>query len=720
MDKNYNFFALRLQKVCLEHERRVVSECFDSLCLDGHMSSLSMSVDGFPELDEFDTCLDCGSGQQERSSRELGVQVLMDLISSRRRHAWRMWSTFTRRQRFEDLQCTVMQAMQFSAPSLPAEVKFEEKQTMSKPSFQEEVTQRPAAYRPSSVQSQTEDVLASSALSQATSLRSPSSRGSAQVDAVSDVMDDLRAALETEDAHETGAASYDHVKSVHVAQSDVRPHVQEPPSKPSVVDFSRSASGTLIRGGVSLDYGFVGQGYDGNAIRLRSRGRIVHRSERHHGQDHPEVAQALVRLADHQLGAPSMMQTASLQRALRIQERHFGKDHIRLLDTLSRLFSLHRETGHVEAERVVHSRIESIKARQERLHCVAVHQPALAQDAKPPDSSRYAVLKSELAQERARADKLQLLNDEAVVSELCQSSGCARTNHRWSGDVDIVRELSTDQANVDEVIRLAEMLLGSGLLGTPPKEPQLLPASLLCRLVERLRRAVMCDALRWWSQRSAIMSSVVKMAEVAPTASQAETASWPDTVRADTMTLSSAMRQDANGSTCTQRVSTPAKEPLSTHEDLVTPNLQSELQVMEEAMERAAARTRDMVDAEARAAEREARTSQECAQLRAELNRWRTYAASEQSFDMESVTQPDYSGRARLRGGVFTSTAHTSDAKRGSRLLIVPSPTASSSQRKTVPEFDESSVHLDAAFGNSELDDGDDETSDEDLTGFLG
>lgn len=691
MDKNYNFFALRLQKVCLEHERRVVSECFDSLCLDGHMSSLSMSGDGFPELDEFDTCLDCGSGQQERSSRELGVQVLMDLISSRRRHAWRMWSTFTRRQRFEDLQCTVLQAMQFSAPSLPAEVKFEEKQTMSKPSFQE-VTQRPAAYRPSSVQSQTEDVHASSALSQATSLRSPSSRESAQVDAVSDVMDDLRAALETE----------------------------EPPSKPSVVDFSRSAFGTLIRGGVSLDYGFVGQGYDGNAIRLRSRGRIVHRSERHHGQDHPEVAQALVRLADHQLGAPSMMQTASLQRALRIQERHFGKDHIRLLDTLSRLFSLHKETGHVEAERVVHSRIESIKARQERLHCVAVHQPALAQDAKPPDSSRYAVLKSELAQERARADKLQLLNDEAVVSELCQSSGCARTNHRWSGDVDIVRELSTDQANVDEVIRLAEMLLGSGLLGTPPKEPQLLPASLLCRLVERLRRAVMCDALRWWSQRSAIMSSVAKMAEVAPTASQAETASWPDTVRADTMTFSSAMRQDANGSTCTQRVSTPAKEPLSTHEDLVTPNLQSELQAMEEAMERAAARTRDMVDAEARAAEREARTSQECAQLRAELNRWRTYAASEQSFDMESVTQPDYSVRARLRGGVFTSTAHTSDAKRGSRLLIVPSPTASSSQRKTVPEFDESSVHLDAAFGNSELDDGDDETSDEDLTGFLG
>ena len=79
--------------------------------------------------------------------------------------------------------------------------------------------------------------------------------------------------------------------------------------------------------------------------------------------------------------------------------------------------------------------------------CKSVHGRSLehSQDAKPPDSSRYAVLKSELAQERARADKLQLLNDEAVVSELCQSSGCARTNHRWSGDVDIVRELSTDQ-----------------------------------------------------------------------------------------------------------------------------------------------------------------------------------------------------------------------------------------------------------------------------------
>jgi hypothetical protein len=72
----------------------------------------------------------------------------------------------------------------------------------------------------------------------------------------------------------------------------------------------------------------------------------------------------------------------------------------------------------------------------------------------------------------------------------------------------LLRELSKDQQRVDEVIRLAEVLWGSGLLSVNSRRPPLLKSSLLVRLVERCYRTVLKDTMQLWWRRAALQSSM--------------------------------------------------------------------------------------------------------------------------------------------------------------------------------------------------------------------
>eukprot|EP00403_Amphidinium_massartii_P009208 CAMPEP_0178407810 /NCGR_PEP_ID=MMETSP0689_2-20121128/19618_1 /TAXON_ID=160604 /ORGANISM="Amphidinium massartii, Strain CS-259" /LENGTH=662 /DNA_ID=CAMNT_0020028891 /DNA_START=22 /DNA_END=2010 /DNA_ORIENTATION=+ len=74
------------------------------------------------------------------------------------------------------------------------------------------------------------------------------------------------------------------------------------------------------------------------------------------------------------------------------------------------------------------------------------------------------------------------------------------------GDLDLsklAQELSADQACIDEVIKLASILWDSGILMVPMGRQQMLPASLLLRLLDRCRLAQLRDSLRlWWHKCS--------------------------------------------------------------------------------------------------------------------------------------------------------------------------------------------------------------------------
>jgi hypothetical protein len=72
----------------------------------------------------------------------------------------------------------------------------------------------------------------------------------------------------------------------------------------------------------------------------------------------------------------------------------------------------------------------------------------------------------------------------------------------------LLRELSKDQQRVDEVIRLADILWGSGLLSVNTRRPPLLKSSLLVRLVERCYRTKMKDAMQLWWRHAAVKSSL--------------------------------------------------------------------------------------------------------------------------------------------------------------------------------------------------------------------
>lgn len=120
----------------------------------------------------------------------------------------------------------------------------------------------------------------------------------------------------------------------------------------------------------------VGSRFDSNAIRLRHAERNVRTKERCHGPSHPEVAQALLHLADrHKECAASSGATGSasssqrlrldsLQRALHIMEEHHGKNSTKLTDILTSLASAHKDMGGVQAEKELLARVSSIRATQ--------------------------------------------------------------------------------------------------------------------------------------------------------------------------------------------------------------------------------------------------------------------------------------------------------------------------------------------------------------------
>eukprot|EP00971_Amphidinium_carterae_P042819 841439-Amphidinium_carterae.1 len=83
----------------------------------------------------------------------------------------------------------------------------------------------------------------------------------------------------------------------------------------------------------------------------------------------------------------------------------------------------------------------------------------------------------------------------------------------------LAEELSAEQACVDEVIKLASILWDSGILLVPNGRQQLLPASLLLRLLDRSRLAQLRNSMRmWWHkcsmQRELQQSSVLLQQEL--------------------------------------------------------------------------------------------------------------------------------------------------------------------------------------------------------------
>lgn len=94
-------------------------------------------------------------------------------------------------------------------------------------------------------------------------------------------------------------------------------------SGPETAAASRRCPDTKLRAGAA----FAGRRYNGNAFRLRSKERHVRLKERIHGPHHPEVAHALLQLADHhgKCGAAEE-EYATLQRAFEAHEKH-SKEH---------------------------------------------------------------------------------------------------------------------------------------------------------------------------------------------------------------------------------------------------------------------------------------------------------------------------------------------------------------------------------------------------------
>jgi len=119
--------------------------------------------------------------------------------------------------------------------------------------------------------------------------------------------------------------------------------------------------------------GLVGNRFDSGAIKLRHGERNLRCKERAHGPQHPEVAQALMQVAEqHKASAASSesagrvaamqrKQVDALERALRILEEHHGHASEELIEVLTRLAGAHKDLGGVQAEQGLLKRIDSIR-----------------------------------------------------------------------------------------------------------------------------------------------------------------------------------------------------------------------------------------------------------------------------------------------------------------------------------------------------------------------
>jgi len=89
----------------------------------------------------------------------------------------------------------------------------------------------------------------------------------------------------------------------------------------------------------------------------------------------------------------------------------------------------------------------------------------------------------------------------------------------------MMRQLCSDQARVDEVIRLASVLLSSGVLVVNQRRPPVVKSTLLIRLAERCYHASLRDTLQLWWRRAALrrsMEEAGKLPKVVPEAAKKE------------------------------------------------------------------------------------------------------------------------------------------------------------------------------------------------------
>eukprot|EP00927_Polykrikos_kofoidii_P082934 TRINITY_DN8370_c0_g1_i2.p1 TRINITY_DN8370_c0_g1~~TRINITY_DN8370_c0_g1_i2.p1 ORF type:complete len:1089 (+),score=232.27 TRINITY_DN8370_c0_g1_i2:43-3267(+) len=77
----------------------------------------------------------------------------------------------------------------------------------------------------------------------------------------------------------------------------------------------------------------------------------------------------------------------------------------------------------------------------------------------------------------------------------------------------MLRQICSDQARVDEIIKLARTLWDSGILVVNRRRPPLLKSSLLLRMADRCYRAALRDVVQLWWRRAAVQRSVEELGD---------------------------------------------------------------------------------------------------------------------------------------------------------------------------------------------------------------
>eukprot|EP00929_Paragymnodinium_shiwhaense_P062303 TRINITY_DN3110_c0_g2_i1.p1 TRINITY_DN3110_c0_g2~~TRINITY_DN3110_c0_g2_i1.p1 ORF type:complete len:859 (-),score=235.10 TRINITY_DN3110_c0_g2_i1:162-2738(-) len=185
--------------------------------------------------------------------------------------------------------------------------------------------------------------------------------------------------------------------------------------------------------------------------------------------------------------------------------------------------------------------LQAALERAERLHradaapCSGVHQPesstavaAVLKAGSPKGSTLHAGLgrisRSPSVVAEDEACVRAALGGSGDINGLRKANGAANRGSSGSrvqtprGPVtprtaghDMLRQICSDQARIDEVVRLANVLWDSGVLQVQKRRPPLLKASLLTRLADRCYYVVMRDSLQLWFRQAALRKTLEEL-----------------------------------------------------------------------------------------------------------------------------------------------------------------------------------------------------------------
>lgn len=473
------------------------------------------------------------------SNWEIGFQTVADVVASRKRHGLRCWINYTRRKRLQDFEATVLQALRAplapQAPLAPTPAPAPEPPPAPElpPAPAPAPTLAPAAspQRRASTgslhtslhpqhgvgHSSTSSLLSTADASRPSppSAAMSSSLGAMQRgQAARPALHEPDAQPPTPSASSVSMPSFDVPSPCNSARGQAAPQQHRSPSADATAGPRRPLPKQLS-----------GSRYCPASLRARQKERVARQLERTRGRGHPEVVRAFLSLAEHhEESGFEGERKRTLEHVLFMQEESHLLDtydaslHI---STLVNLAVLHKRRGDAVAEHLLMQRKNALENRP------VVEQSATAVRALPQSGTQAQPCnqrEEELA-ERCRLLEEQVAKlqsdvpeagDERSASKVASlpvedvASGKSTHSAPLKGET-LMKELQTDQARVEEIIKLAGVLWDSGVLRVGVRRPPVLKTSLALRLAERCCRTFLREALQLWWRRSSLQKSVEEL-----------------------------------------------------------------------------------------------------------------------------------------------------------------------------------------------------------------